>query len=313
MTTIHDVARRAGVSKSTVSNVVRGRSVVADATRRRVERAIDELGYHPDVVARALRSRATFAIGILVPETVNPFFAVLALGAERAAHAAGYAVLVVTTECEPDREREAVRALIGRRVDGVLVAGASEGSMLHAALLERDVPVVLAGISGMSDARLGVIDVDDDVAMDAVAAHLAALGHRQVAFAGNVLHEMAGERRRLAFAAAASRQGLELVGIEDAPTAIAAHNDMIAIGEIDRLERAGWRVPADVSVVGFDDIPLAAHRRIDLTTVRADGRALGRRATELLVTAAAAGRHVAHTELFDAVLVVRGSTGAVAA
>ena len=308
MTTLIDVARRAGVSKSTVSNVIRDAAPVATATRERVQRAISDLQYEPNVIARSLKSRLTATLGLIVPEPMNAFYAQLALGAERAAHARGYAVLVVNTGCVPDVEADAVRTLVSRRVDGVILAGTSRGSTLHVHLLDRGTPVVLAGFGESDDERLGIVDTDDEDAMDQVVEHLAGLGHQRLAFVRHHLDETSGERRAAAFAAAIDRRGLELVDAEDRPTVLVCHNDAIAIETIDELERQGQRVPADVSVVGFDDVPLAGHRRIDLTTVRSDGREIGRRATELLLDAIGAGRHVALREVHPATLVVRSST-----
>ncbi len=308
MTTLRDVARAAGVSKSTVSNVIRGGAPVAEDTRRRVESAIAELEYHPNAIARSLRARASNTLGVLVPEPTNPFYAQLALGAERAADERGYSMLIANTECDARIEADALRALIARRVDGVIVAGISAGSRLHATLLDREIPVVFAGCGDPDDARLGIVDTDDEAAMEQVVEHLADLGHRRLAFVPHDLDETGGDRRELCFAAAIRRRRLRLVPIERDPTAIAAHNDTLAIATIDRLERAGRRVPDDVSVVGFDDIPLAAHRRLELTTVRSDGREIGRRATELVIDAARAGGFVARREVHPAHLVVRGST-----
>src|SRR5215831_4637823 len=125
MTTLMDVASRAGVSKSTVSNVIRGTAMVAEETRLRVERAIAETGYHPNAIARSLKARTSSAIGIVVPDLTNPFYAQLAVGVERAANALGYAVLVTHTECAPAIEAETGRALIERQVDGVVIGGMS--------------------------------------------------------------------------------------------------------------------------------------------------------------------------------------------
>ncbi len=178
MTTLLDVARRAGVSKSTVSNVIRGASLVSESTRERVERAIADVGYHPNAIARALKARTSTAIGIVVPDLANPFYAELAVGVERAASALGYAVLTAHTECSPAIEAEAGRALIERRVDGVVIGGISLGSALPKLLLDRGVPVVLASLGEPDDPRLGAIDHDDPAAMEAVVAHLHGLGHR---------------------------------------------------------------------------------------------------------------------------------------
>jgi DNA-binding LacI/PurR family transcriptional regulator len=309
MTTLIDVARRAGVSKSTASNVIRGTSLVADATRRRVELAIAETGYHPNVIARSLKARTSTAIGIVVPDLTNPFYAELVVGIERAASRLGYAVLTAHTECSPAIENEAGRALIERRVDGVVIGGISLGSPLPGVLLDRDIPVVLASLGEPHDPRLGVIDNDEQSAMEAVVEHLYGLGHRRMAFVSHLLREHSGERRRLGFAHSLRRRGLPLLASADGATALVAHNDMQAIATIDRLERRGLGVPGDVSVVGYDDVPLAGHHRIRLTTVRSDAAVMGRRAVDLLISAARAGRHVCRRELQSNPLVIRATTG----
>ncbi len=308
MTRLVDVAKRAGVSKSTASNVIRGNAVVAEATRERVERAIAETGYLPNAIARSLKARSSKAIGILVPDLTNPFHAGLVVSVERAASALGYAVLAVHTDCEPENEREAGRVLIERRVDGVIIGGISLGSPLPMQLLDRSIPVALVSLGELDDHRLGIIDQDDAGAMDAIVEHLCGLGHRRLAFDSQPLRENSDERRRIGFENALRQRGLEPADMDGA-TAIVAHNDLQAIALIDRLERAGRRVPQDVSVVGYDDIPLAAHGRIGLTTVRSDAVEMGRRAVELVVEASRQGRHIAHRELHRNPLIVRSTSG----
>jgi DNA-binding LacI/PurR family transcriptional regulator len=308
MTTLMDVAERAGVSKSTVSNVIRGTAMVAEETRLRVEKAIAETGYHPNAIARSLKARTSSAIGIVVPDLTNPFYAQLAVGVERAANALGYAVLTANTECLPASEEQAARAWIERRVDGVIIGGMSLASTLPKILLDREVPVVLASLGEFDDPRLGVIDHDDAAAMEAIVEHLYSLGHRRLAFVSDHLREHAGERRFLGFKAALKKRRLVPIAIDDGATAVVAHNDLQAIATMDRLERRGLKVPDDVSVVGFDDIPLAGHSRIQLTTVRSDAVEMSRRAVDLVIQAARGNRSVSHRELLDVQLVVRSTT-----
>jgi DNA-binding LacI/PurR family transcriptional regulator len=248
-------------------------------------------------------------IGLLVPEPVNPFYAELGLGVERRAQRDGFGVLIANTGCEPAREQALVEALLARRVDGVVIGGLAQGSHVHDELLDRGIPVVLAVCGGSTDRRLGIVDVEDGPAMNEVVAHLASLGHRRLGFVRHTLAEAGAERRALAFADAARRRRLDVVTLIDGPTAIVAHNDTLAIAQMDLLERAGKRIPQDVSIVGFDDIPLASHHRIELTTVRSDAVAVGERAVELLLPAIRSGRHVARTELLPGRLVLRASTG----
>jgi LacI family transcriptional regulator len=252
-------------------------------------------------------------IGILVPDLTNPFYAELAVGVEKAANARGYAVLAAHTDCNRTIEDDAGRALIERRVDGVIIGGISLGSTLPKTLLDREIPVALASLGEPNDPRLGVVDHDEATAMEAVVAHLYDLGHRRMAFASQQMREHSGERRRIGFERSLARRGLKPLVLADIPTAIVAHNDMQAIAVIDRMERTGYMVPRDVSVVGYDDVPLASHHRIQLTTVRSDAVEMGRRAVDLVIGAAQEGRHICHKETQNNPLIIRATTGRAAA
>jgi LacI family transcriptional regulator len=307
--TLNDVARRAGVSKSTVSNVVRGAAPVAPSTRRRVEGAISELGYRPNEVARALKQRSTQTLGLVITDTVNPFAASLAQAVVRRARRDGYAVLIADTDGDPQIEAAQVRALVARRVDGVIFGALTEGSTNLGDLLDREVPTVLASFGGGLDRRAGAIDIDEDEAMDNVVQYLADLGHERIAFARQHAREADVDRRPNAFSKAMRKRDLQEVSLGDAPTAICCMNDGVAIDLMDSLERSGRRVPEDVSVVGFDDVPLASHNRIRLTTVRQDAAMIGARAAEMLLSAVSEGRAVERRELLRGELIVRESTG----
>ena len=189
----------------------------------------------------------------------------------------------------------------------MLVGGLSRRSTLHLRLLDEGVPVV-CGFAA-DDERFGVIDTDDATGMAAIVEHLGGLGHRRLAFAGQGFEEAAAELRRMAFAGAAEARGLAVVGLDDGPTAVVAHNDQVAIGELDRLRRNGLRVPEDVSVTGYDDIALASHALIGLTTVGTDAELAGEVAAEQLILAVREHRHVGYRHLQPARLVVRSTTG----
>jgi DNA-binding LacI/PurR family transcriptional regulator len=303
-----DVARRSGVSAATVSNVLHGTAPVAATTRLRVLQAIEELGYRQNEVARSLKRRATRTLGVVIPDALNPFHATVALQVERRAHRDGFAVLIAETENDPATESDQVRALVGRRVDGVIFPAVTAGSTIPTELLDRGIPVVVVSFEG-SDPRLGVIAVDEHAAMEQVVEHLTGLGHRRIAFAHSGAHEESVDRRPDALAAALRRRGLEPARQDDGATAVCCTNDVIAMALMDRLERDGRPVPEAVSVVGFDDIPLASHRRIDLTTVHQPAEEMGRLAAEMALSAIAAGEHAARSVVVPAALVVRGSTG----
>jgi LacI family transcriptional regulator len=305
---MHDVARRSGVSVGTVSNVLHRTAPVSEETRRRVLEAIDELGYRQNEVARALKRRATRTLGVVIPDALNPFHATVALQVERRAHRDGFAVLLAETENDPATESDQVRALVGRRVDGVIFPAVTAGSTIPSELLDRGIPVVVVSFEA-ADPRLGIVHVDEYAAMEQVVEHLAGLGHARIAFAHSGAHEEAVDNRPEALAAALRRRGLDPVPVEDHPTAVCCTNDVIAMALMDRLERDGTPVPGAVSVVGFDDIPLAAHRRIDLTTVRQPAERMGATAAEMVLSAIAAGEHAGRRVVMPAELVVRGSTG----
>jgi len=308
--TMVDVARRSGVSVATVSNVLHRTAPVSEETRRRVLEAIEELGYRQNEVARSLKRRATRTLGVVLPDALNPFHATVALQVERRAHRDGFAVLLAETENDPATESAQVRALVGRRVDGVIFPAVTAGSTIPSELLDRGVPVVVVSFEGR-DPRLGTVHVDEPAAMEAVVDHLTGLGHQRIAFAHSGAHEESVDSRPAALAEALARRGLLPVPVKDGATAFCCTNDVIAMALIDRLECDGVCVPADVSVVGFDDIPMAAHRRIDLTTVHQPAEEMGQLAAEMLLSAIAAGGHAARRVIVPTQLVVRGSTGPV--
>jgi DNA-binding LacI/PurR family transcriptional regulator len=281
---------------------------VAELTRRRVMAVIDELGYRQNEVARSLRRQATRTLGVAIPDALNPFHASVALEIERRAHRDGFAVLVAETENDPAVEADQVRALVGRRVDGVIFPAVTAGSAIPSELLDRGIPVVVVSFEGQ-DPRLGMIVVDEVAAMDQVVQHLADLGHRSIAFMHSGAREEQVDNRPEALRAALRSRGLEPAADVDSATAVCCTNDVVAMALIDRLERRGRRVPGDVSVVGFDDIPLAGHARIDLTTVHQPAGAMGRLAAEMALSAIAERRHACARVVMPTQLVVRGSTG----
>jgi LacI family transcriptional regulator len=307
--TMADVARRAGVSVATVSNVVRGTDLVAPDTRERVLDAIAELGYRRNEVARALKRSSSDSVGVVVRNLLDQFDACVAQAVARRARADARAFVVAVTEGDPGFERSQVRSLVERRVDGVVFPSVAVGSTIAAELLDRDIPVVCVTFAG-DDPRLGIVQVDELSAMTAVAEHLRGLGHERVAFLQSRERYELIDRRPAALATAAAAAGLELVGLDEGATALCCSDDAVALAAIDLLERGGLAVPRDLSVVGFDDTPIAGHARIALTTVRQSPDDLGELAARMLFEAIAERRHVGRTVLQDTELIVRRSTAA---
>lgn len=298
--TTHDVAERAGVSQPTVSLVLsrNARARVAPETRERVIVAARELGYVTNVVARSLVSSRSYAIGIIVPDLRNPFFADVVSGAERVAAEEGYAVLLCETR-EIPRDRH-IQTLLERQVDGIMV-DAVGGASLPSALLEG--------------ANLVLIDEPTDkwpgVATDALGAgrqaaqHLLSLGHERFGFLGPATNVHATRMRERGFVQAIGQQGFSvssaalrrvpataaggqagmraLLALEPRPTAVFCTNDMVAAGALKVCSADGVKVPRDMSIVGCDDIELASLLVPELTTVAIPARELGARAARLLL------------------------------
>lgn len=292
MPTLSDVARRAGVTTATVSNVIRGRGSVGAETAERIRAIIAEIGYRPNLAARALAEGRAPTLALLVASIANPFYPEFARAAERRARAEGRFLVVCHTDADPD---------IGLAYLDRVSAGISEGVLAMAGNLRlsdlaevaaRGVPVVLVMWEESDEAiPLPAITVDFDMAGRIAAEHLAALGHRRIGIvtAGTPdginphAKRLAGFRRGLAavgLAPPASAQSFTpdtIAGgyagavalLENTPdlTAIFATNDLIAIGAMQAAAAAGIRVPEDLSIIGITDIQLAAQMRPALTTV----------------------------------------------
>jgi DNA-binding LacI/PurR family transcriptional regulator len=279
--TIMDVANLSGVSKSTVSNVLRGTGRVSGGTRARILGAIEALGYRPNSLARDLVRRRSRTIGVVLGDLANTFYAELVKLLELRISEAAYTTIVCNTDGRGELERARVEMLLERAVSGVVMLQFSgDGTVLDELAVAR-VPVVVVSCW---DERADCVAVDDRAGMAAAVEHLYALGHRRIAHVTSHLVEDSTRAARYAGYERALRDHgldarlLDADALGDAElraavtgaerlTAFAAANDVIAVELIDRLEALGVRVPAGVSVVGFDGTDLGAHSRIGLTTV----------------------------------------------
>jgi LacI family transcriptional regulator len=285
--TIIDVAALSGVSKSTVSNVLRGAGRVSDSTRGRVLEAIDALGYRPNSLARDLVRRRSSTIGVVLGDLANTFYAELVKLLELRISEASYTTIVCNTDGQAELERARVEMLLERAVSGVVMLQFGGDGVVLEELRAAGVPAVVVSCW---DERTDCVAVDDAAGMAAAVEHLHALGHRRIAHVSSHLVEDSTRAARYAGYEAAMRgHGLEPAALDfDAWTgaggftAFAAANDLIAVELIDALESAGARVPGDASVVGFDGTDLGAHPRIGLTTVAQPRAALIAHGVELL-------------------------------
>ena len=322
--TIADVARRSGVSTATVSRILSGSAPARPETRARVLAAARELGYRPSGVARALKRRETRTLGLVVTDITNPFYPQIVRAAEIAAHERGYGLVLANGEDDPVRELQHLELLVERRVDGIVIAS-SHLTRHHAERLDEiTVPIVLVN-DPIAHASRPAITADHRLGTRLATEHLLELGHRRIGhISAPPEHVAAGLRQRgvidamrgigtplvlegdggVAGGAAAVPALLE-AGI----TAIVAYNDLTAIGALGALREQGARVPHDVSLVGFDDIPMAAWTEPPLTTVRQDTEALGRWAVERIIRALTGEPAAAERVLLEPTLVIRYSTG----
>lgn len=325
--TIEDVAREAGVSLMTVSRAVNGRPGVGEATRRRVLDIAARLGYRPDRRASALASKSSKALGLVLPDMANPFFAILAKAATDLARAEDLNVFVMNTDEDPERELSAYLSLLEERIDGVLVAASRlSPRRLRAAVTHFASPILVN--SQVRGPGIGNVDVDDRGGMLEAVKHLVGSGRRTIAFAAGPKTSVSAGRRLEGYRAGLLEGGLrageelvlrvvpdieggrravhDLLEAEPSIDAILAHNDITAIGVMRGLAEAGRRIPDDVAVLGVDDIPFAALVRPSLSTVRVDIAELGRRAMALLL-ARREGRELEPSAPLATTLVLRES------
>jgi LacI family transcriptional regulator, repressor for deo operon, udp, cdd, tsx, nupC, and nupG len=314
-----DVARRAGVSQSTVSLVLsgKGRGRISASTEAAVRQAAEELGYRPNVAARVLRTGVARTVGLVVPDVTNPFFGHVLRGAQRAARTAGYAVALVDAGRDRDWEIASIEALLAGPADGVLLFGIEPppGTTGHVVAIE------------VAAAALPVVRLDVEGGTDAAVAHLLELGHRRIGHLASSVGASTFRARAERLRAGLEAAGLQLAARAEAPiefegaaaaaaplldagcTAVFCDDDVLAGGLYLAARAAGVAIPGELSVVGFDDLDFARVLEPPLTTVAADAEALGAAAFAALA-AALAGEPVDDERVLPVSLVVRGSTSA---
>jgi len=331
MVTIKDVARVAGVSVATVSRVYNGSTLVRADTRDRVRRVAQELGYSPHGAARSLITSRTHTLGVLLPDLYGEFFSEVIRGIDLAAQREGYHLLVSSARDDRRPLETALRSMRGR-VDGLIVMSPDLDARASRRSLPERFPVVLLNCPP-SDAAYDSLGIANYEGARAMVRHLAALGHRRIAIIKGAEHNfdaaerLRGYRAALAEAGLVSDPGLEFPGdfseaaghaaaglilaAPDRPTAVFAANDGMAIGALSAFRNAGLRIPEDIAIGGFDDIPMARYVEPTLTSVHVDISALGERATAWLLEAlrAPAEREL-RRETLPTTLVVRRSCGA---
>jgi LacI family transcriptional regulator len=327
--TIYDVAERAGVSIATVSRVLNGSPKATAATRDMVLRAVRELGYRPNAAARSLAGRATDTLALVFPEISSPFFAEIIRGAEIEARLHQYHLLIYGI---PEvGETDALLPVLSSRVDGLILGGHCDDAFVRT-LDRQGVPFVLLG-RGVEGYAVSTIQADSYHGVHEAVTHLIDHGYRRIAFIGGpegypqVVVRLKAYRQALAdrewpadptlilhsdFSEAGGHATAgRLLSLPEPPHAIFAANDQMAIGAIDAVRAAGLRVPEDVAVVGFDDIPVAAYVHPALTTVRRQIYESGVLAVRLLLNRIADPEGTPEHVALPTRLVVRRSCGCV--
>jgi LacI family transcriptional regulator len=329
-----DVARAAGVHPGTASRALNPltRDQVSRETCRRVTRAAQRLGYVPNTIARGLRTARSYIVAMVVPDVTNPLFPPMVRGAEQVLSGAGYTLVLTDTDNDAATERRQVEQLRARGVDGFIIATARWDDPVLADLAAGHIPAVLVNRNTAS-ARLPYIGADERTGIMLAVDHLVALGHRRIAYVGGPQDTSTGRERAAAFRQAVRGHGLPsgrnqvractayteaagavaaraLLASSHEYTAVLAGNDLIAFGVLGELAKVGISCPDQMSVIGFNDLPLVDKLTPPLTTVRLPLADMGGTAARVLLTeidATVPNGHVAQS-LLGVELAVRGTT-----
>ncbi len=330
MTTIREVAERSGVSITTVSHVVNNTRFVSEDVRKRVEDAIRETSYQPNALARSLRRGKTHTIGLILPDSGNPFFAEIGRAVEGEAFARGYSVIFCNTESSPVREDFYLEVLAKKRVDGIILVSGGLPKQAYIQVHDQQTPLVVVDRDS-SDLAIDAVLTDNLGGGLLATRHLIGLGHtriacltgpssvspsaqrvngyRQALLEAGLTYDENLVRRGDYLAATGWTNGRELLRMPDRPTAIFACNDMMAIGVLRAAAEVGLNVPSDLALVGFDDIELAAYSNPPLTTIAQDKQKIAEISVNMLVEKIGSQEINGRREFLQPTLVVRKSCG----
>lgn len=330
MSTIKDVALRAGVSFTTVSHVLNRTRPVSESARMRVQQAVADLGYFPSAVARSLKTSETHIIGMLVPNVTNPFFAELTLGVEDFSHQTGYSVFLCNCDDNPARESRYLQTLVEHRVDGMLLASAGGVNSLPHGWTAYGMPSVMVDCR-IPGVKADLIRIDHQAGARLAVEHLLALGHTKIAcISGPRELEVSqlradGWRQALAgagvtpkalwmeegdFSSASGYAAATRIFARRQVSAVFASNDLMALGALRAAAESGLAVPSAMSVMGFDGIDLGAYSFPALSSVGYSIRKLGEHAASLLIRRIEAPSRSTQDLVMAPQLMLRESTAA---
>ncbi|MCC8024271.1 MAG: LacI family transcriptional regulator [Clostridium sp.] len=288
MATVKDVAREAGVSLGTVSNVLNGKGSVKSQNREKVYEAMKKLGFHYNMTASALRTKTTKNIGLIIPSIANPFYPELARGVEDEARKEGFTVFLCNSDREEEKERKYIDALLSKGVDGLILLK-PKSSHEELRKLNESRPLVVEDWDYREDQELLTVSTDGYMAVIQGMNLLAGYGHRRIAFISGLMESPSGHGKMKAYMNSLEARNIrfrpeylvygdytwnsgysvtkELLRLETLPTAILAANDMMAMGAMKAIQAKGYRIPEEISVMGIDDIEMGKLCTPALTTI----------------------------------------------
>ncbi len=329
MATIKDVARDARVSVTTVSHVVNKTRFVSEDARLRVTAAIEALSYVPSALARSLKNNRTHTVGAMIPNSSNPYFAEIIRGVEDTCFDAGFNVILCNSDDDPHKQGQYIRVLAEKQVDGLIVMSSGGDDELGQHLRRARMPMVLVDRE-VGNLNADLVEVNHESGGWLATRHLLEQGHRRIGCISGPLalsssaQRVKGFRQAMLEASLPLPDGLllqsdftgaggyaamqALLAVNDPPTAVFACNDLMAFGAISAATSAGWRLPVDVSVIGFDDISLAAYSSPPLTTIAQPKHQLGAVAARMLLARIANPRRELQRKILEPTLCMRQST-----
>jgi len=329
MPTLKDVAKKAGVSPALASLALNEKPYVSKEAREKIYKAVKELGYRPNIVARSLRQKKTDTLGLVLSDIANPFFPEIARGVEQRAREYGFNVILCNTDADPFQEEESIEILFSKQIDGLIITSARSIDNIKR-YLKEDRPIVLVNrdpCPGMCD----FVGIDNVSSARMAVNHLIKLGHRKIAFIEGEPASPASFGRYEGYKEAIKeadipfrenyirigylryeggyRAMLSFLKQKEPPTAIFSVNDMMALGVIDACLERDIKIPQDIAIVGFDDMWVASLKTVQLTTVRQPRYQMGLKAVDLIMERIEGKREKVKRLILPTKLVVRRTCG----
>jgi len=332
ITTIKDVAQRAGVSVTTVSHVINKTRFVSDELKQKVLKAMEELSFKPNAVARSLRVKESNTIGLIIPDSTNPYFAEIGWGVEYSSRKHGYSVILCNSDDDLQKEESYINVLIEKQVDGIIIVAAGSSTAHLISLQERNIPTVMFERDS-PDVKIDSVQVDNKIGGQIATRHLIELGHTRIACITGPREVTPSYSRFDGYKEELERNGIEirkeyiikgdfkpqggyeaaeeLLNLAQPPTAIFACNDLMAIGVSRAVIERGMKIPGDISLIGFDDIYLSKYTNPPLTTIKQPRLAMCEEAVNCLLSRMQDLQRSASSIVVNVELVKRASTASI--